>query len=161
MIKRRKLPRWLRRFLTSDNHGIATLEAAFVMPPFLFMLLLIIETGVYFILQSALDVGVLATAESLRTSMQAGSGFSAPTAAALKSTINTNCGVPVGTSGLSVDVRQLATLSAGTVAIADGTDDWGGSGSVLILRAQATMLFLPGFTPPIIRSASVIRRPSY
>jgi Flp pilus assembly protein TadG len=161
MSKRRILPRWLRRFLTSDSHGIATLEAAFVMPPFLFLLLLIVETGVYFILQSALDVGVLATAESLRSSMQAGSSFSPPTAAALKATINTNSGVPVGTSGLSVDVQQLTTLTAATVAITDGNDDWGGSGSVLVLRAQATMVFLPGFTPPVIRSTSVIRRPSY
>lgn len=153
--------RWFLRGFRRDRRGIAAIEAAFVVPPFVLLLFLIIETGVYFILQSALDVGVLSTAESLRTSMSVGSGFSPPAAATLKSTITSNGGAVLSVSAVSVDVRQLATLSAGAVAIADGSDDWGGSGSVLVVRAQATMLFLPGFTAPTIVSTSIVRRPSY
>ena len=137
------------------------IEAVFVLPPFLSLLFLILVIGVYFTLQSSLDVGVLTTAETLRTNMFVGSSYSPPTAAVLKSAIRNNGGAVLSLSNLAVDVRQLSTLSSGPVAVVDGSDDWGGSGSILIVRAQTTMLFLPGTTVLTMTSTSMIRRPPY
>jgi Flp pilus assembly protein TadG len=150
-----------RLFPWRNRRGIAAIEAAFVLPPFITLLLLIIEVGVYFTLQSSLDTGVLATAETLRSNMVAGSAFAPPTAAALKTMIISNGGAILGVSSVAVDVRQLTTLSAGAVAVADGTDDWGGSGSVLVVRAQTTLPFLPGTTSLAVLATSIVRRPPY
>jgi Flp pilus assembly protein TadG len=150
---------WLR--FRRDRSGVAAIEAAFILPPFLILIFLIIETGAYFTLQASLDAGVLTAGETLRTAMLAGSAFAPPTAAALKTTIITNGGALLSASAVILDVQALATLSAGAVAIVDGTVNWGGSGSVLILRAQATMPFLPGTTTVTMTSISILRRPPY
>jgi Flp pilus assembly protein TadG len=144
-----------------DRRGIAMIEAAFVLPPLLSMLFLIIELGVYFVLQSALDLGVLTTAETLRTNMAVGRTYTTPTASAVKAAIASNGGAVMAVANLAVDVRQLSTLSAAATPVVDGTYDWGGSGSVLILRAQTTMPLLPGTSLLTLVSTSIVRRPPY
>jgi Flp pilus assembly protein TadG len=151
--------RWLA--LWRNRRGVAAVEAAFVLPPFITLLLFIIEVGVYFTMQTSLDTGVLATAETLRSNMVVGSAFAPPTAAALKTMILSNGGAMLGVSNVAVDVRQLTTLSAGAVAVVDGSDDWGGSGAILVVRAQTTLPFLPGTTSLTVLSTSIVRRPPY
>jgi hypothetical protein len=64
-------------------------------------------------------------------------------------------------ANISVDVRQLSTLSTASVAVLDGSDDWGGSGSILVVRAQTTMPFLPATTLLTLNSTAIVRRPPY
>jgi hypothetical protein len=45
--------------------------------------------------------------------------------------------------------------------VVDGTDDWGGSGSILVVRAQITMPFLPQAELWTMTSTSIVRRPPY
>jgi hypothetical protein len=45
--------------------------------------------------------------------------------------------------------------------VVDGSYDWGGSGSILIVRAQTTMPFLPGTSVLTMTSTSIVRRPPY
>lgn len=157
-----KPPRRKVLSLRRDRRGVALIEAAMVLPPFLTLIFMIIEVGIYFTLQSSLDAGVLAEAETLRTSMAAGSAFTAPTATVLKAAIAKNGGAVLLVGNLAVDVRQLATLSSGgTIAVADGSYDWGGSGSILVLRAQTTMPFLPSTTLLTLMATSIVRRPPY
>ena len=112
-------------------------------------------------MQSSLDLGVLATAETLQTSMAAGSTFVPLTDTALKNSIAAKGGGVLSVANLTVDVQQLSTLSTATRAIGTGTDDWGGSGSILILRALTTTPYMPGSTLLPVASTSIIRRPPY
>lgn len=151
-----------RLSLRRDRRGVALIEAALVLPPFLTLLFLSIGVGIYFALQSSLDAGVLATAETLRTNMAVGSSYSQPTASDLSNWIAKNGGSVLLAANLSVDVSQLSTLSLNAKAVVAGTaPDWGGSGSILVLRAQATTPFLPGATLLTLNSTSIIRRPPY
>jgi Flp pilus assembly protein TadG len=153
-----------RRGLVSfgrDRGGLAVVEAALVLPVFLGLVFLIIGVGVYHTTQSSLDTGVLLTAESLASNMAVGSSYTPPTAAALTASIVSNGGSILQASNLLVDVHQLSTLSAGTVQVRDGIYDWGGSGSILVVRVQSVVPFLPESAGVTITSSSLIRRPPY
>ena len=152
------------RSIWRDRRGLAVIETAFVLPPFLTVMVMIVGVGIYFTLQSALDAGVLATAESLRSSMMLGTFTTSQiSSTALKSAIASNGGAVMQVANLAVDVRQLSTRSAGSVAIVDGTNEYGASssGSILVVRAQSTLPFLPWVPALTIVSTSVIRRPPY
>jgi Flp pilus assembly protein TadG len=151
---------WLR-CLRRDRSGVTAIETALVLPPFVILLLMIIEVGIYFILQSSLDLGVLTTGEGLQTAMAVGRGYSPPDAAVLKASIAANGGAAILVANLAVDVRQLSTLSVGNQPVVDGSYDWGGSGSILVVRAQTTTQFLPGTSVLTMMSASIVRRPPY
>ena len=153
----RRPPAALRR----DRRGVALIEAALVLPPFLALLFVSIELGIYFTLQSALDLGVLTTAETLRTNMAVGRTYTAPTASVLKAAIAANGGAVLLVASLAVDVRQLSTLSAANQPVVDGVDDWGGSGAILVVRAQTTMPLLPGATLLTMNATAIVRRPPY
>ncbi len=145
-----------------DRRGVTAVETALIMLPFCTLLIAIIQTGVYFSMQSALDASVLSAAESLRSGMTAGASYTPPTAAALKSSIATGGGVVLATATLAVDVRQMATLSGTATPVADGSTDWGGSGSILVLRAQAPVSWMvAGAGTLTIQSMAVVRRTDY
>jgi hypothetical protein len=110
--------------------------------------------------QSALDTGVVRTAETLRTNFTTGSTATSLDASALKSSVVSSAGGMISNSNLSVELRQLSSLSSATVAITDGTVDYGSTTSTLVLRAQATVLTLaPGLGGlNTIYSSSLIRR---
>ncbi|MGD0105948.1 MAG: TadE/TadG family type IV pilus assembly protein [Rhodopila sp.] len=146
--------------LARDRRGVAVIEAVFVLPLFLSLMFVIIEIGIYFMLQSSLDVGVLTTAETLRTTWQGATSCS-PSPSTLKTSIRTNGGALLSLSNLAVDVRLLSTLSSSAVAIVDGGVDSGGSGLAMVLRAQTTMPMLPGVTLLTMTSASIVRCPLY
>ncbi len=132
-----------------------------VAAPFFFLLLAILQVGVYYMTQSALDAGVIRTADALRTSFTTGTTFTAPSAATVKSNVVTNAGGLVhNDSTLAVDVRQVSNLSAAAVPITDGTADFGTSNSALALRAQASVIsFAPYFGQLLkARSSAIVRR---
>ena len=143
-----------------DRRGVSVIETALLLPLLLSLLFLVIETGIYFTLQSSLDIGVLTTAETLRASWLGATSCS-PSATTLKTSIRTNGGAPLSLTTLAVDIRQLATLSSAAVAIVDGSADTGGSGIAMVLRAQTTMSLLPVGTPVTVAATSIVRCPLY
>jgi hypothetical protein len=132
--------------------------------PFILLLLGTLQIAMFYMVQSALDSGVMRTADTLRSSFTTGATPALPTGAALKSAVATNAGGLIhNDSTLAAEVRQLITLDAGPVAIADKTTDYGNPMSTLVIRAQAKVFtFAPGFSALAnVRSSAIVRRQGY
>lgn len=78
-------------FLRSTR-ATAAVEFALVALPFFMFVLCILQLGVYYFAQSALDTGVLKTAQTLYSGFRTGSSAYAPSASTLKTSISTNSG---------------------------------------------------------------------
>lgn len=132
-----------------------------VLAPFVFLLLGLVQMGVYYYAQISLDAGVLKTAEYLNTDFRTGSTTPVlPAAATLKNYVQSYGGAFNNASNLSVEIRQLSSLTSSLVSIADGTVDYGGTTSILALRAQASLtIFAPGLgSLATVRSSALVRR---
>lgn len=147
--------------LCADRQGVAAVEAALIMLTFVTMIFMVIEVGSYFMMQSSLDVAVLTASETVRAAMQLSSNCSALNAATLKGIIVANGGAMLTSSTVAVDVHLLTTLSSGAVAVTDGSTDTVGSGSVVIVRATATMAFQPSTLVLTGMSTAILRCPWY
>jgi Flp pilus assembly protein TadG len=149
----------LSRFRREDRAASAV-EFALIATPFLFLILAILQLSVFYMAQSSLNAGVVATANSLR------SGFTSttpsfPNAAALKAQVVSGSGGLIhNDSTLAVEIRQLVNLDASLVPISDGTNDYGTTTSVLVIRSQSKVItFAPGFgSLANVRSSAIVRR---
>jgi Flp pilus assembly protein TadG len=143
-----------------NRRASSAVEFAILAAPFFYLLMGITQVGIFYMAQSALDTGVVKTAEALRTNFTTGSTAPALSAGALKSNVVSSAGGMISSSNLSVELRQLSSLASAAVAITDGTVDYGSTTSTLVLRAQATVLTLaPGLGGlNTIYSSSLIRR---
>ena len=104
--------RW--RFFLSCNRGSSAVEFALVALPVIMLVMGIIQIGIFYITQSALDNGVVQTAELLRNNFTTGSSASLPAAASLKTNVVAyGGGLIFNNSNLAVEIRQLNTLAAG------------------------------------------------
>lgn len=160
---------WRARYAIKQfgSHRATTaIELAFVFFPFIYVLLVIIQMGIYYMTQSALDAGVNTTAAGLRTAFSDFTTQAAtPSAATLKTEIAQAAGGLVTADSLAVEIRQLSSLSGGAVAVADGTTDYGTAstqdmgGTPLALRATSSVIvFAPGFSGYTkVESAAIIR----
>jgi Flp pilus assembly protein TadG len=156
---RRGLP--VRMRVWRDESGASAVEFAMLSAPFIFLILCIMQVGLYYMTQSALDGGVMKTADGLRNNFNRSGTPTMPDATTLKSTVATNSGGLVRNNAtLAVEIRQLSSLSSGTVAIADGTVDYGSETSPLVLRAQSSVFtFAPGFSALAqARASAIVRR---
>jgi Flp pilus assembly protein TadG len=141
---------------------VAAIETAFLLPAFLLLVLSIVQLGIYFMMQSALDSGVLNTAAALRANVAIGSSYTPPAAGSLKASIVSKGSGILSTAIVTTDLRQLVNMTSAAVPIADGFTDWGGSGSILVLRAHATMnWYLPSAISVAVDSMAIVRRPNY
>jgi Flp pilus assembly protein TadG len=150
----------IRRF-AKDTQAASAVEFALVALPFIFMLMGAIQIGLYYMVQSSLDTGVLKTADGLRRSFSTGTSPILPTASVLKSTVVQNSGGLIkNDSTLAVEIRQISALSSAIVPIADGTVDFGSTTSTLAIRAQSKVIvFAPGFgSLANVRSSAMLRR---
>jgi Flp pilus assembly protein TadG len=143
-----------------DRRAASAVEFALVAAPFFYLLLGVTQVGIFYMTQSALDTGVVKTAETLRTNFTTGTTATSLGASALKSNVVAGAGGMLSTATVSVELRQLTSLTSASVAIADGTVDYGSTTSTLVLRAQASVLTLaPGLGGlSTIYSSSLIRR---
>jgi len=147
-------------FLVRDD-GASAVEFSIVLAPFVFLLLGLVQMGVYYYAQISLDTGVLKTAEYLNTDFRSGSGTpTLPDAATLKNYVQTYGGAFSNSSNVSVEIRQITSLTSGLVAIVDGTVDYGGTTSILALRGQANLsIFAPMLgSLATVRSSALVRR---
>jgi Flp pilus assembly protein TadG len=155
-----KCRRFSRCFAT-DTQAASAVEFALVAVPLIFMLMGAIQIGLYYMVQSSLDTGVLKTADSLRRSFSTGTTPTLPTASVLKTTVVQNSGGLVrNDSSLAVEIRQISSLSSTIVPIVDGTVDYGSTTTTLAIRAQAKVIvFAPGFgSLANVRSSAILRR---
>jgi Flp pilus assembly protein TadG len=153
-------PRATARAFRRARRGAAVVEFALVALPFLYILLVIIQMGLYYMTQAALDAGVNQTANNLRNTFNTATTPTLPTGAALKSSIVTySGGLPSNTGGLAVDLRALANLGSAVVPITDGTVDSVTTNVPIVLRAQTDVVAVaPGFSwLTTVQSAAILR----
>jgi Flp pilus assembly protein TadG len=144
-----------------DRRATAALEFAIISTPFFLVLLCTLQIGVYYFAQSALDTGVLQTAQTLYSGFRTGTTANLPSASSLKSSIASKSGGLIANDAtLSVEIQPVANLSSGTVAITDGLNNYGTTTSTLMLRAQAKVVtFAPGFgSLAVATSSAIVRR---
>lgn len=142
-----------RRLLSfgRDNRAASAVEFAIVAGPFIMLMLGTLQVGVYYYAQSALDAGLIKTADSLRSAFTTGTTPVLPTATTLKSNVATYSGGMIrNDANLLVEIRRLTALDGAVVPITDGVTDYGDNvtkTSTLVLRGQATITtFAPGFS---------------
>ena len=141
--------------------GASAVEFALVAAPFVFTLLGILQVGVFYVAQSALDTGVVRVADSLRNGFTAAGTPAMPSASSLKTSVSGLAGAMIrNDSSLSVEIRQLATLGLGTTPVTDGVADYGTPSSALVLRAEATVVTFAPFLSSLARtrSSAIVRR---
>jgi Flp pilus assembly protein TadG len=154
------LRRLIGRFIR-NRHASSAVEFAIIAAPFIFAVMGVMQVGIFYMAQSALDSGMVKTAEALRTNFTTGTTATLLSAGQLKSSVVSGAGAMISNdSTLLVEIRQLSSLSSASVPIADGTVDYGAAGSTLVLRAQSTvMTFAPGLgSLNKIYSSALVRR---
>jgi Flp pilus assembly protein TadG len=105
----RRIGAGLKRFCTADS-GVSAIEFGFVAPPFFLLLGVIMETGLMFFTEYAIQSGVQDAARLVRTG-QAQMGTM--TAAAFKTKICATAGILIDCSGkLTVYVRSDANFAS-------------------------------------------------
>ncbi len=159
-----QLTRWSR-----DRRGSSAVEFAIICAPFVFTLLAILQMGIYYMTQAALDTGVNAEADALNTTFYTQVTPSTPSAATLKSQIASKAGAMINASALLVDLQPFTNLTAAAIPIGTNAPSLGTAGtcsnqsscggSVLALRAQSpVMSFAPGFGALLVVRSSVLLR---
>lgn len=144
-----------------DRRAASAVEFAIVCAPFFFLLLGVLQLGIFYMCQSALDTGVVKTAETLRNNFTTGTTASLLDANALRSSVVSNAGALITNDAtLSVEIRPISSLNTSVVPIMNGTADYGSNTSTLVLRAQSTVItFAPGLSGlSNIYSSALIRR---
>jgi Flp pilus assembly protein TadG len=143
-----------------NRHAASAVEFALVAAPFFYLLMGVTQVGIFYMTQSALDTGVVRTAETLRTNFTTGTTATSMNASALKSSVVAGAGGMISNATVLVELRQLTSLTSAIVPITDGTVDYGSTTSTLALRARATVLTLaPGLGGlSTIYSSSLVRR---
>ena len=148
----------LARQFARDDRGASAVEFAIVAAPFFLIIMWLLQLGIYAMTQVALDNGLISEAEIVRENLVAGT---LPTAATIKAGVVTSAGALVSNNAtLAVEVRTLADLDGGSVAIVDGFTDYGSATSVLVLRASGQVIsFAPGFgLINTVTSSALVRR---
>jgi Flp pilus assembly protein TadG len=144
-----------------DDSAVAAIEFALVAAPFFLLLIATIQIGIWYFAQSALNTGVLQTAQTLYSSFRTGTAASLMNAGALKTSVVGHAGGMIHNDGtLAVEIRQIGALSSGTVAITDGVSDYGLTRSTLVIRAQSQVVcFIPGMSGVLyVTSSAIVRR---
>ena len=144
--------------MARDQRGASAVEFAIVATPFFFLLMWMLQLGIYFMTQVALDNGLIAEAETIRENLVVGTK---PSAATIKIGVVANAGALISNnSTLMVEIRTLADLDSGAVPIVDGATDYGTTSSTLVLRASGQVIsFAPGFgSINTVTSAALVRR---
>ena len=158
------------RSLRRDRRGSSAVEFAIVCAPFLFTLLAILQMGIYYMTQAAIDSGVNAEADALNATFYTQATPTTPTVATLQSQIASKAGAMVSASTLLVDLQPFSNLTLASVPIGTNAPNLGSAGTctsqsscggtVLALRAQSPVLsFAPGFgSLLVVRSSVLLRR---
>ena len=148
-----------RAFLR-DQRGASAVEFAIVSIPFIFILLFILQMGVYYMTQSSLDAGIVQAADTLVNSYNSGTAPAAVTTTSLRALVVSRSGGLIrNDTTLLVDLRPFSALAAAPLPIANYADA-GVARTVLALRAQSSVVtFMPGLsTLAVVRSSAIVRR---
>ena len=154
-LARRRRPSFRR-----DQGGASAVEFAVVCGPFLAVVLYSLQISLYYLAQASIDAGVTRTADTLRNSFNYAAAPVLPQAASLKALVATNAGAMIPRDTLSVEIRPLEGLAAGAVPVTDGIADYGGTTSVLVLRAESRVRAVaPNFPAlAVVSSTAIVRR---
>ena len=145
-----------------DERGSSAVEFSIIIMPFILVVMMVLQMGIYYMTQSALDTGVARTADYLIKQYYSGSTPVIPTPANLKAMVVTNAAGFVKSGVLKVELRKFSSLTNALVPIVDGTQDPNVANDMMALRAEATVIgFVPGFSAlTVVRSSALVRRQS-
>jgi Flp pilus assembly protein TadG len=149
----------LRRFYR-ETDGSNAIEFAILAMPFILLLVFIVQIGIFFVSQAALDVGVSKVAEQLRSGL-AKVVYTKPNAATLKSAVVAASGALISNdTTLAVEIQPISNLTSATKPIVDATNNYGTDDrGMLALRAKFTVpSFLPGVPNWAVTSSALVRR---
>jgi Flp pilus assembly protein TadG len=148
-----------RRRFRSDVRGASAIEFSLVAMPFIMLLIGILQLSIYFMTQSALDSGVVQTADYLVNTYYSNSAPPTITPASLKAmVIAKSGGLIANASALAVDMRLLTVLDLGVTPIGNSVDP-NVPGSIMVLRAQASVAsVVPGMGILAVQSTALVRR---
>jgi len=144
--------------LVRDQRAASAVEFAIVVGPFFFLLTWLLQLGIFFMAQAALDNGLVSEAVAVRENLVAGT---LPSAAAIKTGVASNAGGLISNNAtLKVEIRTLTDLSSGSIPITDGATDYGSTTSTLVMRASGQVItFVPGFSSfATVTSTALVRR---
>ncbi len=151
--------------LARDRRGASALEFAIVALPFLLLVFTIIQMGIYYMTQTALDAGVNTEAIALQNNFNLQTATVPSSAAAVKAAIVAGSGSLIFTSGTQFEIQQLSNYTSQNQAIVDGTMNFTNPNTtyaILVLRAQSSVIQLaPGFGSSVVESTAIIRRQGY
>ena len=145
-----------------DPRGASAVEFSIVSMPFILLLLIILQLGIYFMTQSSLDTGTIQTADALVNTYYSATTPAVLTPAALKALLFSKSGGMIRNDAtLSVELRQLSGLGAAVVPVGNAVDA-STPGNVLVVRAQAQVIsFVPGLSTLYARSSAIVRRQNF
>jgi Flp pilus assembly protein TadG len=144
------------------TEGSNAIEFAILAMPFILLLVGIVQIGIYFVCQAALDLGVARTAETMRMDLVTKTP-SFPDAATLRSDIVASSGALISnTSSLAVEIQPIANLNTTAKPIVDGTNNYGTSIEKRDILALRATFVVPSFLPAVpnwkVASSALIRR---
>jgi Flp pilus assembly protein TadG len=149
-----------------DRKASSAVEFAIVSIPFIYLVLFILQMGIFYMAQSSLDAGVIQTADYIVNTYNSGTTPTL-TANSLHAMVYAKSGGMLkNDSNFKVDFQPFVNLTSALVPITDGVFNTGtnasngASGSVMALRAQGSIpTFVPGLGAlATVRSSVLVRR---
>lgn len=147
------------RWLAADASGASAVEFAIIGLPLILILLMVLQTSIFYMAQSSLDAGLIQEADALTSTFNSSTAPVAPSNAQLIDQIAARSGGLIRTSTLKAEVVPFSGLTKAVVPIG-ALVSFDAPGSVLALRAQAEIpTFLPGFRSVFhVRASALLRR---
>jgi Flp pilus assembly protein TadG len=149
----------LWRYFSRDISGASAVEFAVIAIPSIFLVLFILQMGIYYAAQTSLDAGTIQTADYLVNLYNSGTAPTVTQSALSSMVYSKSGGLIKNDSTFLVDLKEFSALTSAPVAISN-TVDSSSPGDVLALRTQGTVVtFMPGFTSlAVVRSSALLRR---
>jgi Flp pilus assembly protein TadG len=151
--------------LRRDRKGAAALEFALIALPFILVILVTIQMGLFYMTQSAIDSGVNTEAAQLQSMFNQQNPTVPTDPAAVKANIVSAAGSMIFQGSTTFEIQQLANYTSQNMPIVDGTMNFTSPDTtyaILVLRAQSSVvIFAPGFTSSVVEASAIVRRHGY
>lgn len=151
--------------LRRETRGAAALEFALVALPFILVIMVTIQMGLFYMTQSAIDLGVNTEAAQLQNMFNQPNPTVPTDASAVKTNIVTAAGSLIFQNITTFEIQQLANYTSQSMPIVDGTMNFTSPDTtyaILVLRAQSSVvIFAPGFTNSVVEASAIVRRHGY
>lgn len=145
----------------SEKRATSAVEFGFLALPFLMVLLGSMQIGIIYITKSTLQNATLRAADYIFSIYYTDDGAIQSFDSIRSELCSRSAGMFACDTTLKMEVNRLDYLTNGSEPIIDRKEDFGTSGSVLVLRAQTSFkYFIPGISARgSVYAAAIVRRP--